>query len=81
MRRRLTLLATTCALALTAASPAVAGAPGTNFPEQPNGNVATACANVLTNAGNGATGAATVNESATASAIKFALASDACFGG
>jgi hypothetical protein len=81
MRRRFTLLAGTCAVALTAAAPAVAGAPGTNFPEQPNGHVATACAHVLTNAGNGATGAATLHESATAGAIKFALASDACPGG
>jgi hypothetical protein len=80
MRHRLAVLAGAAALVLSAAAPA-AGDPGTNFPEQPDGNVSTACANVLTNAGNGDTGAATLNQSPTAGAIKTGLATDACLGG
>jgi len=83
MRHRLTLLAGAAALALSAGAPATvaAGPPGTNFPEQPDGNVSTACAAVLSNAGNGDTGAATLNQSATAGTIKTDLVIDACFGG
>jgi hypothetical protein len=68
------------ALAL-GAGPALAdaGAPGTTFPEQPNGNVGTGCTAVTTNPGSGAGGAA--NFSDTALGILGPLITDACFGG
>jgi hypothetical protein len=69
----------TAALALCAASPAVAAAPGTTFPEQPDGHVATACGAVLSNPGTGVNGAAG-HQSPVAGAITFSLIGDACFG-
>jgi hypothetical protein len=68
------------ALALGAA-PALAdsGAPGTTFPEQPNGNVATGCTAIATNPGTSMGGHA--NFSPTAGAITFGLLTDACVPG
>jgi len=50
------------------------GAPGTTFPEQPGGNVETACQAVLSNPGEGP-------GSPVAQAITGGLVEDACFGG
>ena len=68
------------ALAL-GAGPALAdaGAPGTTFPEQPNGNVGTGCTAVTTNPGTGPGGAAVLNFSDTAAGILGPLITDACF--
>jgi hypothetical protein len=67
----------TATLAL-GAGPALAdaGAPGTTFPEQPGGHVATGCGAVLTNPGSGEGGHAAL--SPTALAIVGGLIEDAC---
>jgi hypothetical protein len=80
MRRRFTAMVGACALVAAAAVPAQAAEPGATFPEQPGAHVATACSSVLGNPGNSDTGAATLNESTTAGAIKTGLVIDACFG-
>jgi hypothetical protein len=58
------------------AGPALAdaGAPGATFPEQPNGNMASACAALASNPSQGD------HSSDTANAIKLGLVHDACFG-
>jgi hypothetical protein len=65
------------ALAL-GAGPALAdaGAPGTTFPEQPNGVVETGCTTLVSNPMQGG-----VHDSATATGVKVGLITDACFGG
>ena len=69
------------ALAL-GAGPALAdaGAPGTTYPEQPNGNVAEGCAAITTNPGTGPGGQGVVHFSDTAGGILGPLITDACFG-
>ena len=64
------------AMAALTAGPALAdpGTPGTTFPEQPGGNVQTACAAILSSA------APSAPMSPTAQAITGGLVSDACFG-
>jgi hypothetical protein len=65
------------ALAL-GAGPALAdaGAPGTTFPEQPTGHEEVACSAVTTRETQGS-----LNDSATATAVKVGIITDACFGG
>jgi hypothetical protein len=53
-----------------------AGAPGTTFPEQPNGNVGTGCTAVTTNPGSGLGGHAHFSD--TAVGILGGLLTDAC---
>ena len=62
----------------TAPALAARGAPGTTFPEQPNGHVATGCTAIATNPGTSPGGHA--NFSDTAGAITFGLLTDACGG-
>jgi hypothetical protein len=87
MRRSAIRLGVGVAVAVAAlaigAGPAVAdrGAPGTTFPEQPNGNVGTACAAVNTNPGTGVGGHAEAHLSPTAGVILTGLLEDACVGG
>jgi hypothetical protein len=67
------------ALAMGAA-PALAdqGAPGSTFPEQPNGHVATGCAAIATNPGTSLGGHARFSE--ISGPITFELLTDACGG-
>jgi hypothetical protein len=78
MKRVLVGALATGALFVTPLTPALAdaGSPGSTFPEQPGGNVATACVAVGTN-----TGTAEASQSATAGAIVGSLFTDACLGG
>jgi hypothetical protein len=57
------------------------GPPGSTFPEQPGGNVATACSAVGTNPGTGIGGRFEQHASPTASAILAGLYTDVCLGG
>jgi hypothetical protein len=79
--RRVVLAISTAALLVVAVPTAVladAGTPGSTFPEQPSGNVSTACATVVSNPGTGVGGAAGENGSDTALAITGGLLADAC---
>jgi hypothetical protein len=78
MKRVLVGVLATGALLVAPLSPALAdaGSPGSTFPEQPGGNVATACFAVGSNAGTGE-----ANQSGTAGAIVGSLFADACLGG
>jgi hypothetical protein len=79
--RLLFTLIATAVLMVATASVALAGAPGTNFPEQPGSHVANACDTVLSNPGTGAGGPFAMHASPTALAITAGLVADACFGG
>ena len=81
MRRLVLAIVSSAILLVAMAGAAVAGPPGTNFPEQPGSHVANACATVLANPGTGAGGAAGAHESPTAAGIAGRLIVDACFGG
>jgi hypothetical protein len=81
MKRLVLTVLFSAGLMLVTTAAALADPPGTNFPEQPDGNVANACANVLANPGSGTGGAAGQNASPTALAITGAIVVDACFGG
>jgi hypothetical protein len=81
MKRRILTILVAGALMAVGASPASAGAPGTNFPEQPGGHVANGCAAVNTNPGTGLGGVAEEHFSPTAEGILVGLIGDACFGG
>jgi hypothetical protein len=73
------LLAPALALALAAAvatTAAADGGPGTTFPEQPGGNVASGCAAVIAHTTTGL-----ANASPAAVGITGALLADACFAG
>jgi hypothetical protein len=74
MKRRLVTIVAALALSALAAGPALAdrGAPGTTFPEQPDGHVAGACAVA------GAAGTGFAHASDTAAAIAAALVEDIC---
>jgi len=76
--KRITTLLASLAMAGLAVSPALAdpGAPGTTFPEQPEGNVQTARAALASNPG-----ALSAPRSQTAFVITNAVLGDACFGG
>jgi hypothetical protein len=81
MRRSIRLgvgTAVVAAALAVGAGPAMAdaGAPGTTFPEQPNGNVSKGCAAILTNPGQ-----SVLHFSDTAEGIITGLTVDACFGG
>ncbi len=80
MRRFLPTVIATAALAAAAAGGSLAGAPGTNFPEQPGDNVQGGCAAVVSNPGTGIGGQAG-HMSSTANGITGQLLADACFGG
>ena len=77
MRRRILPVAAGLALFAAGAGAALAdrGAPGTTFPEQPDGHVAGACAVA------GAAGTGFAHASDTAAAIAAALVEDICGGG
>jgi hypothetical protein len=80
--RRLTLaIVTGAVLMIATAGVALAGPPGTNFPEEPGSNVANACAAVVSNPGSGPGGAAMTNASPNALVIVNALFIDACVEG
>jgi hypothetical protein len=81
MKRLVLTVLFSAGLTLAATAVALADPPGTNFPEQPDGHVANACASVLANPGSGTGGAAGQNASPTALAITGAIVVDACFGG
>jgi hypothetical protein len=81
VRRLILAIVSSAILMVAMAGAAVAGAPGTNFPEQPGSNIANACGTVLSNPGTGAGGAAGAHESLTAAGITGGLVVDACFGG
>jgi ribonuclease PH len=83
MTRLILATVSTAALLIAAATVALAdaGAPGTTFPEQPNANVANACAMVVSNPGTGVGGATTGRISPIAQAITGSLLQDACFEG
>ena len=81
MRRLVLATVTSAALMIATAGAALAGPPGTNFPEQPGNNVQNACTAVLSNPGSGPGGPAMTNASPTALVIVNALVVDACFGG
>jgi hypothetical protein len=81
MKRRILSILVAAALIAVSASPAYAGAPGTNVPEQPDGHVANACTAVNTNPGTGLGGVAENHFSPTAEGILVGLIGDACFGG
>jgi hypothetical protein len=76
MRRAFLAIVSTAALMVATAGSALADGPGTNFPEQPGGNVQNACAAVL-----GGPGQGLANASPTALVIVNAMIIDACFGG
>jgi hypothetical protein len=77
MKGRMVMTIASAAVLAAAAGQARAdaGAPGSTFPEQPNGSVANACATLLSNPSQGS------HDSATAAAIKVGLFTDACLGG
>jgi hypothetical protein len=77
MKRVLVGVLATGALLVAPLSSALAdaGSPGSTFPEQPGGNVATGCFAVGTH-----TGTAEANQSGTAGAILESLFADACLG-
>jgi hypothetical protein len=81
MSRLILAIVSSAILIVAVPSAAVAGAPGTNYPEQPGSHVANACATVLSNPGTGVGGAAGANQSSTAAGITAGLVVDACFGG
>jgi len=81
MRRLILAIGSSAILMVAMAGAAVAGPPGTNFPEQPGLHLANACATVLSNPGTGAGGAAGAHESSTATGITGGVVVDACFGG
>jgi len=76
MRRSVVILAAVSVFAGLPAASAGAdpGPPGTTFPEQPGGSVATGCEAVISNPGQGP-------GSAVGQAITAGLIEDACFGG
>jgi hypothetical protein len=81
MRRLILAIVSSAILMVAMAGAAVAGPPGTNFPEQPGLNIANACATVLSNPGTAIGGVAERHESSTAAGITGKLIVDACFGG
>jgi hypothetical protein len=75
MKRRIVAAAAALALFATTACPAFAdrGAPGSTFPEQPGTHVATGCAAIFGNPGQGV-----IHNSDVAFAIQSGLFTDAC---
>jgi hypothetical protein len=83
MKRSILTVTVTAAVMATVTGGAWAdrGAPGSTFPEQPGGHVATACSAVGTNPGTGLGGAFEQNAAPTAGAILAGLYNDVCLGG
>ena len=77
--RRFGVLVVAAAVAAGPTAGIASAAPGTGFPEQPGGHVATACTSILSNPGTGVDGASRL--APIAADITTALLTDACFGG